>query len=126
MHGHTETNYTAPRANSFITVAVPSPVCALGLRSTPREGHAEASAPDGVDGGGETRSAILDGGSDPLEGRLGLGVTVAKTDDHALRGKYGRKTIVTLQPTTDDVGADASPEFSGFSGFSGFSETIKD
>lgn len=68
---------------------------------------------DGATTGGEARSAILDRGSDPLEGRLGAGVTVTKTDDNALETKYGRKIIVAVQRTSDDLGADESPEFSG-------------
>lgn len=67
---------------------------------------------DGATMGGEARAAQLDKGSDPLEGRLGAGVTATKTDDNALKTKYGRKIIVTVQRTSDDLGPD-SPEFSG-------------
>ncbi|MFD9069129.1 hypothetical protein [Streptomyces lasiicapitis] len=67
---------------------------------------------EGATTGGEARVAVLDRGSDPLEGRLGAGVTVTKTDDNALKSKYGRQIIVTVQRSSDDLDLE-SPEFSG-------------
>lgn len=67
---------------------------------------------EGATVGGEARVAVLERGSDPLEGRLGAGVTVTKTDDNALKSKYGRKIIVAVQRTSDDLDLE-SPEFSG-------------
>ncbi|MGW0905057.1 hypothetical protein [Streptomyces sp. NPDC002853] len=68
---------------------------------------------DGATNGGEARAAMLDRGSDPLEGRLGAGVTVTKTDDSALETRYGRKIIVSVQRDSNDFGAEEPPEFTG-------------
>ncbi|GAA1888526.1 hypothetical protein GCM10009837_07990 [Streptomyces durmitorensis] len=68
---------------------------------------------EGATNGGEARAAMLDRGSDPLEGRLGAGVTVTKTDDSALKTKYGRNVIVSVQRDSNDFGAEEPPEFSG-------------
>lgn len=67
---------------------------------------------DGATTGGTASSTIHDRGSDPLEGRLGVGVTVTKTDDNVLATKYGRKVIVTVQRASGEL-TDESPEFSG-------------
>ncbi|MEU5772749.1 hypothetical protein ABZ819_05510 [Streptomyces venezuelae] len=68
---------------------------------------------EGATNGGEARVAMLERGSDPLEGRLGAGVTATKTDDNALKTKYGRKIIVTVQRDSNDFSTEEPPEFSG-------------
>ncbi|WP_055699640.1 MULTISPECIES: hypothetical protein [Streptomyces] len=68
---------------------------------------------EGATNGGQARVAMLERGSDPLEGRLGAGVTATKTDDNALKTKYGRKIIVTVQRDSNDFASEEPPEFSG-------------
>ncbi|MFF0065002.1 hypothetical protein ACFYRC_26295 [Streptomyces sp. NPDC005279] len=67
---------------------------------------------EGATNGGEAATTVFERGSEPLEGRLGLGVTATKTDDNVLETKYGRKVIVTVQRSSDDFGFDF-PEFNG-------------
>jgi hypothetical protein len=67
---------------------------------------------DGATNGGEASVGLWTDNGSPLEGRVAPGVTVTKTDDASLETKYGRKVVVTVQRTTDDLSAEF-PEFSG-------------
>jgi hypothetical protein len=67
---------------------------------------------DGAVNGGEASGSSFTRGSEPLEGRLGAKVTVTKTDDNTLEKKYGRKIVVTVQRSSDDLDTEF-PEFEG-------------
>ena len=67
---------------------------------------------EGATNGGESSSTEFENGSAPLDGRLAPGVTVVKTDDNVLESKYGRKVVITVQRSSDDVDIEY-PEFKG-------------
>jgi hypothetical protein len=67
---------------------------------------------EGATSGGEASVGLWTDNGSPLEGRLAPGVTVTKTDDGTLETRYGKKIVVTVQRSTDDLSA-AFPEFSG-------------
>ncbi|MFD4415483.1 hypothetical protein ACFWOX_39090 [Streptomyces sp. NPDC058467] len=67
---------------------------------------------EGATNGGEADTTEFQTGLAPLEGRLAPGVTTVKTNDNSLDTKYGKKIIVTVQRSSDNLDLDF-PEFSG-------------
>ncbi|MEU8977255.1 hypothetical protein [Streptomyces sp. NPDC048309] len=67
---------------------------------------------EGATNGGEADTTEFQTGLAPLEGRLAPGVTTVKTNDNSLDTKYGKKIIVTVQRSSDNLDL-GFPEFSG-------------
>ncbi|MFJ8605242.1 hypothetical protein ACIREM_42365 [Streptomyces shenzhenensis] len=67
---------------------------------------------DGATNGGRASTTEFVTDSQPLTGRIAPGVTVTKTDDNALETRYGRKIVVTVQRSSEDLTFDF-PEFDG-------------
>ncbi|WP_369216260.1 hypothetical protein [Streptomyces flavofungini] len=67
---------------------------------------------EGATRGGEAASTSFEKGAEPLEGRLAPGVSATKTDDNVLKTKYGKKVVVTVQRSSEDLDLDF-PEFAG-------------
>ncbi|MEU6449965.1 hypothetical protein [Streptomyces sp. NPDC046979] len=67
---------------------------------------------EGSTNGGQASTTGFATDSQPLEGRLGAGVSATKTDDNALETKYGKKIVVTVQRTSEDFDLEF-PEFEG-------------
>jgi hypothetical protein len=67
---------------------------------------------EGATNGGQASTAGFATDSQPLEGRLAVGVTATKTDDNALETKYGKKIVVTVQRSSEDFDLEF-PEFEG-------------
>lgn len=67
---------------------------------------------EGATNGGEASFTSFEKGSQPLEGRLAPGVTTTKNSDNVLESKYGKKIVVTVQRSSEDLSLDF-PEFEG-------------
>lgn len=67
---------------------------------------------EGATNGGEAKFTTFENGSEPLEGRLAPGQTAEKTDDNVLETQYGRKIVVTVQRSSENLDLEF-PEFNG-------------
>ena len=67
---------------------------------------------EGATNGGEAKFTTFENGSEPLEGRLAPGQTATKTDDNVLETQYGRKIVVTVQRSSENLDLEF-PEFNG-------------
>jgi hypothetical protein len=67
---------------------------------------------EGATKGGEAASTSFENGGEPLQGRLAPGVSATKTDDGVLETKYGKKIVVTVQRSSDEMNLEF-PEFAG-------------